>query len=99
MTKWVIGVIGGSGLYEIDGLEGTDEVHVETPWGPPSDALIKGHVGDVEFVEPVHDGVFGVRVGEAFQLRQVHELFAHFHFFVQASFFRHVANLSRGFQA
>lgn len=50
MSKWVIGVIGGSGLYEIDGLEGAEDVRVETPWGAPSDALIKGHVGDVEFV-------------------------------------------------
>ena len=50
MSKWVIGVIGGSGLYEIEGLENAEEVRVETPWGMPSDTLIKGHVGDVEFV-------------------------------------------------
>jgi 5'-methylthioadenosine phosphorylase len=50
MSKWVIGVIGGSGLYEIDGLEGVEEVTVETPWGDPSDNLVKGHVNDVEFV-------------------------------------------------
>lgn len=50
MSKWVIGVIGGSGLYEIDGLEDAEMVRVKTPWGDPSDALIKGHVGDVEFV-------------------------------------------------
>lgn len=50
MSKWVIGVIGGSGLYEIDGLEGAETVTVETPWGAPSDALVKGTVGDVTFV-------------------------------------------------
>ncbi len=50
MSKWVIGVIGGSGLYEIDGLEDAETVQVETPWGDPSDALVKGRVGDVEFV-------------------------------------------------
>ncbi|MEO1553444.1 MAG: S-methyl-5'-thioadenosine phosphorylase [Pseudomonadota bacterium] len=50
MSKWVIGVIGGSGLYEIDGLEDAEAVRVETPWGGPSDVLVKGHVGDVEFV-------------------------------------------------
>lgn len=50
MSKWVIGVIGGSGLYEIDGLEDAETVQVETPWGAPSDALVKGRVGDVEFV-------------------------------------------------
>ena len=50
MSKWVIGVIGGSGLYEIEGLEGAENVTIDTPWGAPSDALVKGYVGDVEFV-------------------------------------------------
>lgn len=50
MSKWVIGVIGGSGLYEIDGLEDAQRVTVDTPWGAPSDALVKGRVGEVEFV-------------------------------------------------
>ena len=50
MSNWVIGVIGGSGLYAMDGLEGVEEVRVETPWGEPSDALVKGRIGDVEFV-------------------------------------------------
>ena len=50
MSKWVIGVIGGSGLYEIDGLEDAEQVRVDTPWGAPSDALVKGRVGEVEFV-------------------------------------------------
>ncbi|MEM7327363.1 MAG: S-methyl-5'-thioadenosine phosphorylase [Pseudomonadota bacterium] len=50
MSKWVIGVIGGSGLYEIDGLENAEAVQIETPWGAPSDVLMKGQVGEVEFV-------------------------------------------------
>ena len=50
MSKWVIGVIGGSGLYEFDGLQDAEDVRVETPWGAPSDVLVKGHVGDVDFV-------------------------------------------------
>jgi len=50
MSKWVIGVIGGSGLYEIDGLEHAEEIRVETPWGAPSDVLVKGRVGDVDMV-------------------------------------------------
>lgn len=50
MSKWVIGVIGGSGLYEIEGLQAAEQIHVETPWGTPSDALIKGRIGDVEMV-------------------------------------------------
>lgn len=50
MSKWVIGVIGGSGLYEIDGLENAEQVRLETPWGAPSDVLIKGQVGDVDMI-------------------------------------------------
>ena len=50
MSKLVIGVIGGSGLYEIDGLKGAETITIDTPWGAPSDALVKGHVGEVEFV-------------------------------------------------
>jgi len=40
-----IGVIGGSGLYQIDSLIGAEEIRVETPYGPPSDAIIGGTVG------------------------------------------------------
>jgi 5'-methylthioadenosine phosphorylase len=37
-----IGIIGGSGLYDIEGFTEREEVQVETPYGPPSDALITG---------------------------------------------------------
>lgn len=46
MTGWTIGIIGGSGLYAIDGVEG-EWVEVETPWGEPSDAIFHGRLGDV----------------------------------------------------
>src|SRR5262245_39732924 len=39
-----IGVIGGSGLYEIDGLEIPREITLETPYGKPSDSLMSGFV-------------------------------------------------------
>ena len=42
MSQPRIGVIGGSGLYEIDGLEALEEERVETPFGAPSDAFITG---------------------------------------------------------
>lgn len=45
-----IGVIGGSGLYQMDGLEGVREERVTTPFGDPSDALIHGRLGDAELV-------------------------------------------------
>ncbi|XDA97430.1 S-methyl-5'-thioadenosine phosphorylase [Sulfitobacter sp. LCG007] len=42
MTRTMIGVIGGSGLYEMAGLEDAEWVTVETPWGAPSDAILTG---------------------------------------------------------
>ena len=42
MTKTMIGVIGGSGVYEIDGLDDAKWVTVETPWGDPSDQILTG---------------------------------------------------------
>lgn len=42
MSEATIGVIGGSGLYEIEGLEDREEVSVETPFGDPSDAYVVG---------------------------------------------------------
>ena len=40
----VLGVIGGSGLYDLDALEGVEEVRVDTPFGQPSDAVVRGRV-------------------------------------------------------
>ena len=37
-----IGVIGGSGLYGLDGLESVEELRIQTPFGDPSDALVQG---------------------------------------------------------
>ena len=42
MTQGLIGIIGGSGLYEMEGLEQVEERRVETPFGLPSDAYIIG---------------------------------------------------------
>ncbi len=44
MQSAEIGVIGGSGLYELPGLEDVEEVSVETPWGPPSDKYVLGTI-------------------------------------------------------
>ena len=43
MERATIGIIGGSGLYQLDGLTDIAEVVVETPYGPPSDAYVLGH--------------------------------------------------------
>jgi len=50
VVKAVVGVIGGSGLYHLDGLREAREQAVSTPWGDPSDALRKGLIGDTEAV-------------------------------------------------
>lgn len=42
----IIGIIGGSGLYEMESLTGVEEVVVDTPFGATSDAIIKGNLGD-----------------------------------------------------
>lgn len=46
----VIGIIGGSGLYDIAGLEDKQWRRVETPWGDPSDELLFGELGGVRCV-------------------------------------------------
>ena len=40
--KRKIGVIGGSGVYEMEGLQQAAWQTVDTPWGAPSDALLTG---------------------------------------------------------
>lgn len=40
-------MIGGSGIYDIDGLEGAEWTRVETPWGEPSDAILTGTLSGV----------------------------------------------------
>ncbi|MEI9996623.1 MAG: S-methyl-5'-thioadenosine phosphorylase [Rhizomicrobium sp.] len=42
MTKTILGVIGGSGVYDIPGLENPRWKSVKSPWGAPSDALLFG---------------------------------------------------------
>jgi 5'-methylthioadenosine phosphorylase len=45
MTSATIAVIGGSGLYDLSGLEDVEEREVATPFGPPSDAVVCGRLG------------------------------------------------------
>lgn len=48
--KAIVGIIGGSGVYHLPGLEDEREEHVSTPWGEPSDALRFGRIGGTEAV-------------------------------------------------
>ena len=46
-SGWVLGVVGGSGLYEIAGLEQREWRRVDSPWGAPSDELLFGELHGV----------------------------------------------------
>jgi len=50
VDDWVLGVIGGSGLYEIPGLSGARWTRVDTPWGDPSDELLIGELDGLKLV-------------------------------------------------
>lgn len=50
MAEKIVGVIGGSGLYQMRGLEKVREVRVATPFGKPSDAYVRGTLDGRELV-------------------------------------------------
>jgi len=50
MARAVLGVIGGSGVYDLPGLEDVREERVASPWGEPSDILRTGRIGSTEIV-------------------------------------------------
>ncbi len=65
MARARVGVIGGSGFYQMDGLTNIHGVSVETPFGAPSDAITIGTLAgiDVAFL-PRHGGAHGILPGE-----------------------------------
>jgi len=46
--KRVLGVIGGSGVYQMANLKEAERLEIETPWGAPSDAVVRGKLNGVE---------------------------------------------------
>jgi 5'-methylthioadenosine phosphorylase len=50
MGKSIIGVIGGSGLYQMEGLKKIREVEIKTPFGRPSEKFVRGILEGTEFV-------------------------------------------------
>lgn len=48
--RFVLGVIGGSGLYALDGLTDVRTTRVETPWGAPSGALVRARLEGLDIV-------------------------------------------------
>ncbi len=49
-TSPAIGIIGGSGIYELEGLKGARWEHIESPFGAPSDALLVGELDGIALV-------------------------------------------------
>jgi len=50
MGREIIGIIGGSGLYQMEGLKRVREVRVSTPFGKPSDAFVRGMLDGTELI-------------------------------------------------
>ena len=50
MVKSVLGVVGGSGIYDLPGLENSEWVSVESPWGTPSDKVRIGYIDGLKVV-------------------------------------------------
>lgn len=50
MTTTTIGVIGGSGFYQMPALERVEQIEIDTPFGRPSDPFLRGRIGDAEVI-------------------------------------------------
>ena len=50
MTRAVLGIIGGSGIYDLPGLEDVREETIRSPWGEPSAALTRGVIAGLPIV-------------------------------------------------
>ncbi|MGH7247174.1 MAG: S-methyl-5'-thioadenosine phosphorylase, partial [Pseudomonadota bacterium] len=50
MARKTLGVIGGSGFYNMPGLEQVEQIELDTPFGKPSDPYFRGRMGEVEVV-------------------------------------------------
>ena len=50
MTPSVLGIIGGSGVYDLPGLENVQELAITSPWGETSDVLRAGTLGSIKIV-------------------------------------------------
>jgi 5'-methylthioadenosine phosphorylase len=57
MTKAHVGVIGGSGFYQMDGISNVEELRIDTPFGAPSDAIYAGELEGVRVAFLARHGV------------------------------------------
>ena len=60
-----LGVIGGSGVYEMEGVEVIAEYDVETPFGKPSDKIVHGRIGEREVFFELNGQPRSIRVADA----------------------------------
>ena len=47
---YVLGVVGGSGIYALDGLEDVETIEVDTPFGAPSSSVVRGRLGETRLL-------------------------------------------------
>ena len=50
MSQSKLGIIGGSGVYDLPGIENLHELSITSPWGETSDVLRSGTIGSIEVV-------------------------------------------------
>ena len=50
MTQAVLGILGGSGIYDLPGLQDKREEKMSSEWGEPSASLKRGRIGETELV-------------------------------------------------
>ena len=50
MTQAILGIVGGSGIYDLPGLQDKREVRMTSEWGEPSSTLKRGRIGETELV-------------------------------------------------
>jgi len=71
----VIGILGGSGLYDLPGLTEQQWVRCETPWGAPSDEVLTGRLGDARLAFlPRHGRGHRIPPGEVNYRANIHAL-------------------------
>jgi 5'-methylthioadenosine phosphorylase len=49
-VAYVLGVVGGSGIYALDGLEDVETIEVDTPFGAPSSSVVRGRLGETRLL-------------------------------------------------
>ncbi len=75
MAHNVLGVIGGSGFYQMKGLDKVEQVELKTPFGRPSDPFYQGRIGEIEvvFLARHGRGPSNIAVGNKFSRQRLRD--------------------------